>query len=153
MSSISKETIQKLFLFQQEVSKSFRDIFRDENQTNETTSIYDNVNFPVPVDVFETDDEIIIEAELPGMSKEEIEVTVEEDLIIIKGYKKDRSAQPQKPHFYCMERDFGKFNRVIDIPSSVNINNAEATYDSGILHIEVPKIKEKRGVKRKIEVN
>jgi len=90
------------------------------------------------VDVEERDDRFVVELEAPGLAKEEIDVTVEGQHLIVTGskhYEKDRKEGSMR----ITERAFGSFQRVIPLPARVTTDNAEATYKRGVLTLNLPK--------------
>lgn len=90
------------------------------------------------VDIFEKDGEIQVKAELPGVSKDDIEVSVEQDALVIKGERK-AEEEVKKEDFYRMERFTGTFYRSIPLPEGVDEKNISATYADGVLEVHVPR--------------
>ena len=90
------------------------------------------------VDVYETDDKVIVEAEIPGVKKEDIEVKVKDNNVIIKGEIK-REEEKQDKNFFKAERFYGKFERVIPLMVEVKPEEAKAKIENGILRLEIPK--------------
>jgi HSP20 family protein len=101
------------------------------------------------VDISETKDNFVVKAELPGLEAKDVNVSISGDLLTIKGEKK-REDEEKGEHHYCVERYSGSFQRVFQLPSSVNSNKVEATFDKGVLKITLPKIEEAK--KKEIEV-
>jgi HSP20 family protein len=92
----------------------------------------------LPVDVYETDDQLVVKATVPGVKPEEIEVTVTGDLLIIKGeYKQE--GKSEKPNYLRQERRFGSFCRQVGLPAGVSTEKAKATFENGVLTLEMPK--------------
>ncbi len=90
------------------------------------------------IDVEETNDAIIIRAELPGMKREDIKVTVAEDTVTISGERKYESERKDRT-FHRVERAYGSFQRAIALPVSVQGDKAEASYKAGVLELTLPK--------------
>jgi HSP20 family protein len=90
------------------------------------------------VDVHEQRDTITVRAELPGMKKEDIEVTVVGDTITISGERK-QEEEKQEGETYRSERFLGRFQRSITLPAEVDPNKVQATYKDGVLTINLPK--------------
>jgi len=91
-------------------------------------------------DVTEQDDAFLLELEAPGLEKEEIDVSVEDQRLIVTGtkrYENDRKEGAMR----ITERAFGSFQRVIPLPEKVTAEGAEATYKRGVLSLKVPKVK------------
>ena len=93
------------------------------------------------VDVYETDDEVVVRAELPGVKKEDVEVTASEDQIVVTG--ESRSEQEVKEEgYYRKELRQGSFRRTVALPHPVNPEEVSAKFTDGVLEIRAPKIAE-----------
>ena len=149
MSKIPKESIEKLVQFHDEIGKAFKNIFEIQK---ENQKVYDNINFPVAVDVFEAGETILVEAEMPGVLKKDIELSILRDALVIKGIKNKQKNERDKCNYYCIERGYGKFNRVVELPSCANTGQITATLKDGILTIVLPKIEDRRGRPKKIQI-
>jgi len=95
------------------------------------------------IDVYEKGDNIIIDAEIPGLKKEDIEVTVENQMLTLRGEKKE-TKEVKRDGFYQSERFYGKFQRAVALPAAVDESKIEATYKDGILTVTMPKSEEAR---------
>ncbi len=91
-----------------------------------------------PVDVLEGKDKLTVKAELPGFKREELDVSLHENNLIISGERKSEEER-KEGEFYRSERFYGKFHRSIALPFTVNSDNVEATYRDGVLTITLPK--------------
>ena len=107
------------------------------------------VNHTPAVDMFSTSDSIIIEVELPGVRQNEVDISLVRNTLTIRGFKYE-CFDEKKINFVCMERNFGRLFRVIDIPCPVNTTKIKAVFSDGVLTITVPKIEEKRSIPKKI---
>lgn len=103
------------------------------------------------VDIFEEDNDVVVKAELPGMKKDDIEVTLSDDTITISG-KKKREEKVEKKNYYRYERSFGSFTRSFRLPMDVQTDKAKATFKDGILEIRIPKTEEAKRRTRKLEI-
>lgn len=103
------------------------------------------------VDMFSTAGAVIVEVELPGVRQEEVEISILQNTLTIRGVKYE-CFDEKKINFVCMERSFGRVFRVIDIPYTVDTSRIKAAYKNGLLTIELPKVAEKRGVPKKVNV-
>ncbi len=101
------------------------------------------------VDVSETDDNILVKAELPGMESKDIDVSVQGDILVIKGEKKEEKESKEE-NFHRIERRRGTFARSIRIPVPVDPDNITAQYDKGVLTVTLPKKEENKA--KQIEV-
>lgn len=101
------------------------------------------------VEVYEKGDSFMIRAELPGVSKEDIDVTITSDILRISGERKAPEDVEVEDYYRC-EVCYGPFSRSVSLPTSVDASQAEARFENGILHIRLPKSKE--AMPSKIEI-
>jgi HSP20 family protein len=90
------------------------------------------------IDVVEHDGKIEVKAELPGMKKDDIKVTVKDNMLSVSGERKQEKETKEKT-FHRIERSYGKFSRTITLPTAVDADRIKATYKDGILNITLPK--------------
>jgi HSP20 family protein len=103
------------------------------------------------VDVSETDKAYEVTAELPGMDESNIEVRLADDVLTIKGEKKDEKEEKKKD-YYVSERRFGSFQRAFTVPPGVDINKIEANFKNGVLTVTLPKSAQAQKSEKKIEI-
>jgi len=99
---------------------------------------------PIPVDLYETDDSVVAKAALPGVNPEEVEVSVNDDLLTIKGETKHEEKE-EREYFLRRELSYGAFGRTLPLPASVDAEKATAEYEGGVLTITLPRLRERRG--------
>ena len=105
-----------------------------------------------PVDIFSTGEhELVIKAEIPGMNKDEIEITVENFTLTIHGEKKAEQAV-KDDQFHRVERSYGAFTRSFALPHTVDSNKVEASYKDGVLTIKLPQREEAKPKQIKVNV-
>jgi HSP20 family protein len=90
------------------------------------------------MNVSETDGEIEFTAELPGMEAKDVEVTVADNMLTIRGEKKAEKEE-RKKDYHLVERSFGSFSRSFEVPSGVELSAIKATIDKGVLTVKFPK--------------
>jgi HSP20 family protein len=90
------------------------------------------------VDAYEKDGALIVEAELPGIKKEDVEVAIEDGDLVIRGERKSE-AKVEEQDYYRMERSYGRFYRRLPLPEGVDANKIEAHFADGVLTLRVPK--------------
>jgi HSP20 family protein len=90
------------------------------------------------MNVSETDKEIRVTAELPGVSEQDIDVSLDDDVLTIRGEKKFE-RKDDKENFHFVERSYGTFQRSLRLPFSVNSDQVQASFENGILTVTVPK--------------
>ncbi len=93
----------------------------------------------LPVDLYETDDALVVKATVPGVKPEEIEVTITGDLLTIKGEFKSEE-KTEKRNYLRQERRFGSFCRQVGLPAGVDSSKAKATFENGVLTLDLPKV-------------
>jgi HSP20 family protein len=103
------------------------------------------------VDITESNNEFLISADLPGLTKDDIKVSVENDVLSINGEKKRESEKREKDRYYHYERSFGQFSRSFSLPSNVDSKHIDAKYNNGVLEIRLKKVEEAKP--KAIEVN
>lgn len=94
-----------------------------------------------PIDLSETADKVTVKAEIPGIDPKEIDISIQNDTLIIKGEKKEEKEEKGK-NYYRMERRYGSFSRSIDLPASVDTNKVTAECKNGVLEITLQKKEE-----------
>ena len=97
---------------------------------------------PTPsVDIFEEGDNIVLKTELPGMTKDDIEIKLTDDMITLSGEKKLEEKIEEK-NYFRHERSYGSFSRSFTLPSEVQSDKAKASFKNGILEVRIPKSEE-----------
>lgn len=98
------------------------------------------------VDISEDAEAFHIEAEMPGLKKEDIVLGVEDDVLTIKGERKKESEEKGK-NYHRIERTYGSFSRSFNLGEMIDQENIDASFDNGLLHIRLPKAQEVRKTK------
>lgn len=104
------------------------------------------------IDLSETDDNIVVKAEIPGIDPKEVNISIQENNLILKGEKKEEKEEKGK-NYYRMERRYGKFSRSIELPASVDIDKINAVCKNGIIEITLPKKEEVRPKQISVKVS
>jgi len=102
-------------------------------------------------DIIETETGIVVKADLPGLDTSDIDVSISEDVLTIKGEKR-KEEEKTGERYHSVERYYGSFQRSFRLPSSVQMDKAEATFEKGVLTISLPKTEEARKKEIKIQV-
>lgn len=102
------------------------------------------------VEMFERGDKLVVRADLPGMNKDDVKVEVTDDAVTISGERRSEHEEKQEG-FYRSERSYGSFFRRIPLPEGINTEDANATFNNGVLEIEM-KAPEKRSTSRRLEI-
>jgi HSP20 family protein len=101
------------------------------------------------VDIYENKDQIILEAELPGMNRGDFELTVENNVITLRG-ERNFEKKDDTDNYHRVERSYGSFTRSFTLPQTVSAEGATAEYSNGVLRVTLPKREETKA--RRIEV-
>jgi HSP20 family protein len=137
-----EKTIEQTFKPLQRLKKFFEDW--DLDLPTET------VNFP-KIDIWEDEEKYVVEAELPGFDKKDIEVNITDDILTIKATRKKEEEKKDKNYYYA-ERSYGEFVRSVRLPSEVDKKSIKAKYNNGVLELTLPKTKEAKEKTTKIEI-
>ena len=103
------------------------------------------------VDIYETDENIVLKAELPGVDKKEVSVEVKDSTLILKGERK-REKEVKEENYHRVERSFGTFMRSFSLPVSVKQDQVKAKFKDGVLEVTLPKAEEAKPKQVKVEV-
>lgn len=101
------------------------------------------------VDIFEEGDEVVVKAEIPGVEKKDLDVSITENSLTLSGEKK-QEQKVEKKDYHRIERSYGSFSRSFRLPDNVDGSKAKANFKDGVLEIRMPKTKETK--KKKIEI-
>jgi HSP20 family protein len=105
-----------------------------------------------PVDIYQTGEhELVLKAELPDLSREEIDITVENFVLTLKGEKK-LAAEVKEEQFHHIERSYGSFSRSFSLPRTVDASKVSADYKNGVLTVRLPLREEAKPRQIKVDV-
>ena len=90
------------------------------------------------VDILDNDKSFKVEAELPGMKEDDVEVTINDNYLTIRGEKKE-SKEDKGENYVCRERHYGSYQRTIALPETADTDKAKATFKKGVLWVDIPK--------------
>jgi len=128
-------------LFRDRFGRLFDQAFADFGRGFESGEDVASRNWLPSVDISETDDSLLLYVELPGMTKDDVDITLENNLLSIRGERKFEKENT-KENFHRIERTFGSFSRSFTLPSNVRSDEVNASFRDGLLHIEIPKAEE-----------
>lgn len=134
-----------LVSIQDELNRLFGRTYGGVEQTRSSAS----GSWAPALDVYETPEKLVATVELPGIEPKEVEVAVEDSTLVISG-SREFSEQTDEHNYHRVERRYGAFSRAIRLPDTADPENVEASFDKGVLTIEVPKREEAKP--RRIEV-
>jgi HSP20 family protein len=135
-----------IFNMQREMNRMFGSFFRGVDEP----SLLDGTWMPA-VDVVEENDEYIVKIELPGVNKDDVKITLESNILTIRGEKKAEKDSDEK-NYHRTERSYGIFQRSFTLPESVKNDKIGAEYKDGILTITLPKAEETKPKQIEVKV-
>ncbi len=101
------------------------------------------------MDIFENKDQVVIEAELPGMKPEDVNISIENNVLTIQGERKFEKKE-ESDNYHRIERRYGSFTRSFTLPPTVNPDDIKAEFDNGLLRVTIAKREEAKP--RRIEI-
>jgi HSP20 family protein len=124
--------------------RPFSDLASLWDEFFETPHFHFGFDLGVPMDISENKDSVVVEAEMPGMDSKSLDISLNGDLLTIRGEKK-HETKTENDGCYCTERMYGKFSRSVQLPAHVKSDGKEikATYKDGVVRIEIPKTETK----------
>ena len=126
-----------------------RNFFEDFRLGFPLSTSFELTRYMPRVDTAEDNKNIYITAELPGMAKDDVKVTLSDNVLTIQG-KKERKTEETKKNFHRVERSFGSFARAFRLPATVDAEKITASYEDGVLKLEMPKREESKA--RRIQI-
>ena len=124
-----------------DISNEFDDMFRTVFHSDRKYTLKTKSNWKPEIDIKESDSLFQINADIPGLTKKDIKVSLKGDQLTISGERK-RISDNENDHYYYRERSVGKFNRSFNLPESINKDKIQASFKNGILSIELEKHEE-----------
>ena len=124
-------------------------LFRD---LNEGDSPLTTASFVPAVDIYEDAQKVMLKLEVPGIDEKDLDVRVENNTLTVKGERKFENEEKEE-NFHRIERRYGSFYRAFTLPSTVDTENVKASYDAGVLKLELKKKAEAQPKQIKINVD
>lgn len=133
---------------------SWGDRFLNQMIPRSFSDIFHSGNLGPSVDLQETDSELILHADLPGIKQEDLDITVDDYEVILKGETRHDETRAEKG-YHLTERRFGSFYRTIPLPAQVKSDHATAKYKNGVLELRMPKVETaaRKGFKPRIQMD
>ena len=133
---------------QREINRMFDTFFRGEQ--GEDASLFSQTWRPA-VDIVERENEYVAKVELPGVSKNDVKITMQDNVLTIRG-EKQQEKKDKETNFHRVERFYGSFQRSFTMPTSVRSDQIDAEYTDGILTIRMPKAEEAKPKQIEVKV-
>jgi HSP20 family protein len=132
-----------------DLSRTLRRFFPDVE--GPVGSLFEKFPFSPAIDVVENENELILTAELPGLERDDVTVEVENNILTLKGEKKEEHEQ-KDARYHMWERGYGAFERSIPLPRTVRADAIKAAFVNGVLKVTLPKVAEAKGRKIPVEM-
>ncbi|MRS03665.1 Hsp20/alpha crystallin family protein [bacterium] len=146
-----RENESPVMAIQNEMNRMFDQFFNDPFTLLSVPNLRSVADFMPRIDVSETETAMQVTAELPGMDEKDIQLSLENDSLIISGEKKSDVEEKGK-NFHRVERSYGSFQRVVPLVSDIQSDKVEATFRNGVLNINLPKTPAAAKQTHKIEI-
>ena len=144
MNLIAYDPFRELRSLQDEVNRVFSSSFNRSGETGLGRSAWNP-----SVDIFENKDQIVLEAELPGISPDDVNISIENNVLTIHGERRFEKKDEQD-NFHRVERSYGAFTRSFTLPPTVSAEKANAEFENGVLRLTLAKREEAKP--RRIEI-
>jgi len=135
MSMIRWEPFSELMSLRQAMDRLFEDSFVTPSRA------FGRLDFTMPVDMYQTENEVVVKTAVPGVKPEEVDITITGDTLCIKGEKKADEKVKRDDYIY-QEHRYGAFSRAVNLPAGLDTGKAEASFEDGILTLTIPKSEE-----------
>jgi HSP20 family protein len=137
---------------QREMNRMFEDFFSGSLMSSLGEPKAELRGFAPKTDVSETDREIKVTAELPGMEEKDISVTLEDDYLLLEGERKEEKKEEDE-RYYHQEMAYGSFRRMIPLDVPIDRDKVEAKFNNGVLRVTLPKLPAEEGARgRRIKI-
>ncbi len=137
MAIIRWDPFRDMVTLREKMNRMFEDVFSGRNEDRELQA----GTWAPSVDIFETENELVLTAEIPGIDEKDVEIKVEDNTLSIKGERKFEK-ETKEENFHRIERSYGSFYRAFTLPSSVDPERIQAEQENGVLKISMPKKQE-----------
>jgi HSP20 family protein len=122
--------------FQDEMNRMFNQFFRGGASEEDS---WGHSTWTPPIDIYETDDALVFQADLPGMAKDEVSIEVHNNTLILRGERKHDAAVTED-NYHRVERAYCPFQRSFVLPTMVDQEKVQASYHEGMLELRLPKL-------------
>jgi HSP20 family protein len=130
------EPFRDLMTMQERMNRLFNEFFSRPAGYEEESTVQGK--WTPAVDIYETDSEVVLKAELPGMTQEDIHIEIRENVLTLKGERKQES-EAEEGEYHRVERSYGTFQRMFTLPSVIQHEKVKARYKDGVLEVTMPK--------------
>jgi HSP20 family protein len=126
-------------------------LFQEFNRAGDGNDSLSTAAFVPPVDIYEDEHKIVLKLEVPGMKESDLDIQLENNVLTVRGERKFEKEEKEE-NFHRIERRYGSFYRSFTVPNTVNPENVKASYDAGVLRLEMEKRPEAKPKQIKVEL-
>jgi HSP20 family protein len=135
MALVRWEPARELSTLQSEMNRLFQAFFDGDGETAR--------QWAPAMDLMDAGDHLVLKADLPGLSEDDVRIEVRDDVLTVSGERKSEHEQ-KRNGYYRVERAFGGFSRSLTLPEGVDADRIEASFDKGVLEVRIPKPEERQ---------
>jgi HSP20 family protein len=147
MAIIRWDPYREVLTLQNRLNSLFQDYGRGHGENDSVST----AAFVPPVDVYEDEHKIVLKLEVPGLKQEDLDIQIENNALTVKGERKFEKEEREE-NFHRIERRYGSFFRSFTVPNTVNSEAVKASYDAGVLRIELEKRADAKPKQIKVQV-
>jgi len=125
-------------------------LFQDFGRGQSDSELVSTAAFVPPVDIYEDEHKIVLKLEVPGLKQEDLDIQLENNTLTVRGERKFEKEEKEE-NFHRIERRYGSFYRAFTVPNTVNTENVKASYDNGVLRVELEKRPEAKPKQIKVQ--
>jgi HSP20 family protein len=145
MAIIRWDPFRDMVTLREKMNRLFEDVFTGQSESKELAAS----SWAPAVDIFETENDLVMTAEVPGIDEKDIEIKIEDNTLILKGARKFEK-ETKEENYHRIERSYGSFYRAFTLPNSIDPEKIQAEHENGVLKITMPKRTELKPRKVKI---
>lgn len=149
MRLIRVDPVDEMRKMRREVDRLLEDVFTGRPARELTGPA---VEWEPPIEMFESDNEIVVKAALPNIDPKQVEITVTKDAITLKGETKSEEEEKGR-NYYRRELQYGSFLRILPLLAEVKSTEAKAAYKDGVLEVRIPKTERAKATSVKVKIN
>ena len=151
MALIRWEPVRELNTIQSEMNRLFNTFFDSPSNSAGPVNGGGHRRWLPAMDLLETDSDFVLRADLPGLSEQDVNIELEDNVLTISGERKAEHEE-RKEGYYRVERASGSFSRSLTLPEGIDADAVQASFDSGVLEVRIPKPEERKPRKVSISV-
>jgi len=142
MALVKWDPARELDAFQSDMNRLF-DSFFGRREGGGSGGGYGSRRWVPPMDLVETEDHLVLRADLPGLRRDDIEIEVKDGVLTVSG-ERDAQHEDKREGYHRVERSFGRFSRSLELPKGVEAGNIDASFEDGVLEVRMPKPAERK---------